>query len=98
MTPGIPTGGTGRTVAHFSEWRKWKGRRKGTGLREIRSAVGACRVFEGRVLGLLYIPEHSALSWPTAGAEGMRTQVYLTDGGAALVPVDADLPRGSSLD
>ena len=45
MTPEIPPGEIGRTVAHFTEWGKWKSRRKGISLRKIKSAVGACGVF-----------------------------------------------------
>lgn len=63
-----------------------------------RAQLGHAEFWKAESLSYCAYPSTQALSWPTAGAEEKHAQVYLTDGGAALVPVDADLLRGSSLD
>ena len=42
MTPGFPAGEIERMVALFTEWEKCRGRRKGTGLRGVKSAFRIC--------------------------------------------------------
>ena len=62
MTPGFPAGETERMVALLTEWVKYRGRRKGAGLREIKSAFGICRVLKGHLCFIHFMyPQHRAL-------------------------------------
>lgn len=42
MTPGFPAGEIERMVTLFTEWEKCRGRRKGIGLRGVKSAFRIC--------------------------------------------------------
>ena len=46
MTSDFPTGETGRMVSPLTERERYRGRKKGAGLREIKSALGVCKLLE----------------------------------------------------
>lgn len=78
MTPGFPAGEIERMVALFTEWEKCRGRRKGAGLREVKSAFRIRGVLKGRLrlIHCMY-PQHIALCLDTVGAPKCLLNEYI---------------------